>query len=405
VALTLGSHRYPGSIVNAMALALLAVIATPIGAASAAEQLQPADMATTQGAKPSDSQTDVAQAVPSTSPMPMTVEDVMQALQPSGPGQLGRWFDISTAALGLRYRTLESNAGSTANDLQNTVAFRGQFKLDRTGRYAVHGRLASGQGFNGGWNNTGIGTSPRSEDLFVKELFVNAQPIHGLELQAGGLYISRGESTEATSYDNDGYIVGERVTIRRGVGSILDDVSVTRAFLGDLTDANVFTRLGRLDRANYYQAQAVKRLGRGASVSADYTRQAAAQVVRTVVNIDMSKTGVVDRLKFENYARVDPMPAFGYAVAVQRHIMSRFMAGGGFSDIDSQYGPLNSDLNRTGRRVYGSISGRIGSAWLGSVQVARAVGSAPLIGPRTRLDVALGLDLLRARVATERSGR
>jgi hypothetical protein len=328
--------------------------------------------------------------------MPMTVEEVMHGRRPPDHGEEpGRWFDVSTAALGVRYRTLEANPDPTANDLQNTVAFRGRLKLGRAARYAVHGGLASGRGFNGGWNNTGIGTSPRSQNLVFKELFVVAQPTIALELQAGGLYIARGESTEATSYDNDGYIVGERLVVRRRLASFVDEISLTRAFLGDLTDANLFTRLRHVDRANYYQVQGIKRIVM-ASVSADYTRQDLRHVVRAALSVDTAGSVLLDRVRFENYARVRPDPAYGYAITVQRHVTRRLMAGGGLSDIDGGYGTLNSDLSRTGRRVYASISRRIGSAWLGSAQVARVIGSEPFAGPRTRVDVALGLDVLRA---------
>jgi hypothetical protein len=162
-----------------------------------------------------------------------------------------------------------------------------------------------------------------------------------------------------------------------------------------LTDANLFTRLRHVDRANYYQVQGIKRIVR-ASVSADYTKQDLIHVVRAALSVDTAGSVLIDRIRFENYARVRPDPAYGYAITVQRHVTRRLMAGGGLSDIDEGYGTLNSDLNRTGRRVYASISRRIGSAWLGSAQVARVLGSEPFAGPRTRVDFALGLDVLRA---------
>jgi len=36
-----------------------------------------------------------------------------------------------------------------------------------------------------------------------------------VEIQYGGLYFDRGQSTEVTSYDYDGYLVGERITLNR----------------------------------------------------------------------------------------------------------------------------------------------------------------------------------------------
>ena len=58
---------------------------------------------------------------------------------------------------------------------------------------------------------------------------------------------------EHLTYDNDAYIVGERVTLRPTTGAVTQ-VSVTGAYFGDYNDVNVFKRLERLDEWNYGQA-------------------------------------------------------------------------------------------------------------------------------------------------------
>jgi hypothetical protein len=231
--------------------------------------------------------------------------------------------------------------------------------------------------------------------VFVKELFVSVRPLAGIEVQAGGLEFSRGESTEATSYDNDGWIVGERVAVRRSPARFLDGLVFTRGYLGDLAATSVFNRLHRLGTANYYQALALKHLARS-SFSIDYTAHSGTHVVRGAANLDLSSLRVIDRIRLESYARMSPTTAYGYAITVQHWFSHRVMTAGGVSAIDDAYGGLNGDLYGIGRRLYGSISRRFGAAWLGSVQIARGIGANSPTSPRTRVDVALAYDVLRA---------
>ena len=329
---------------------------------------------------------------------PMTVEDMVHNRHASTDVErlTGRWFDVSTAAVAARYRLLvPADDAARTSQAQSTMAFRGRLKLDEPGRYAIHAGAATGRGFRGGWNDTGIGTGESTYALSLKELFVAARPFDALELQSGGLYVLRGESTEATSYDNDGYLVGERLTMRH-VGTVLDEIAVTRAFLGDLADANVLTRLRRLDRANYYQVLAHARISADAAISVEYTWQAGNEVIRAATIFDTRRAVIIDRVHFENYVRIDAFPAYGYAVTAQKRLVTGLMAGYGVSSVDVHYGGLNSDLNGTGQRVFGSMSVLIRGGWVGSVQVARAIGDGPVVGPRTRVDVGLGYDLIRA---------
>ncbi len=252
---------------------------------------------------------------------------------------------------------------------------------------------ATGRGFGGGWNNTGVGTGPPAHDVSLRELFVRARTVEGIDLEVGGLPLLRGESTEATSYDNDGYIVGERISLRRPAMRVLDEVSFTRAYLGDLQQPNVFARLDRLDTANYYQLLALKRIARSA-VSADFSSDRGTYTVRGALNLDAGRTRIIDRFRVEAYARIDPSPGNGFALMVQRRLWTQTMLAGGLSSIDSNYGGLNGDLYGVGRRVFGSFSKRFGSAWLASAQIARMLGEGSPTSPRTRIDVALGYDLL-----------
>jgi hypothetical protein len=328
-----------------------------------------------------------------------TVDDMMHArrrVARTTRGERQQRVELSSAAIGVRHRTLRLAASSDwLHQVQTSAALRGRVRIDSNGRYEIHAGAASGRGFRGGWNTKGIGSGSPAIDVALKELFVSlASARLAVELQAGGLFFNRGESTEATSYDNDGYLVGERVTFGSRLAKGLDELAVTRAYLGGLRVANVFRRLERLDRANYYQVLARKDL-RGSGVSLDYTRHEGVHVLRSAASVALPWTALVHRVRLEHYARLAPEPARGFAAAVQRRVTRSIVASGGLSKVDSRFGDLNGDLYGTGTRAYGSVSRRFGTAWLASVQVARSLDSAAS-DPKTRWDVAMAFDALSA---------
>jgi hypothetical protein len=327
------------------------------------------------------------------------VEDLMHARRShddSAAAHATRRVDVSTAALGLRVRGLQStNAGAVSNQVQITGALRGRTTIGRNGFVAIHGGLASGRGFNSGWNATGIGSGGAAHDLAVKQLFVAIRPLRHVDVEAGGLYFARGQSTEATSYDNDGYLVGERAVITIPPIWFVDTLSLTRGHVGDLTRASVFDRLRRLDRANYYQALGEKRIA-GAAFSVDYTRNESRHVIRGGAAIDLNRRLFVDRIRVEGYARATTAAAHGYAISVQRMVPFALMSSLGISSIDAEYGPLNGDLYGRGRRLFGSVSKRFRRALLASAQVATALGQ-DTSPPRTRFDLSVAYDVRHAR--------
>ena len=69
----------------------------------------------------------------------------------------------------------------------------------------------------------------------------------------------RGEGSEITTLDNDAYLEGYRVSIKRPSRLLVDEVAVTLAYLGDLNEPNVFTRLDRMSDHNYSQILVAKR--------------------------------------------------------------------------------------------------------------------------------------------------
>ena len=146
--------------------------------------------------------------------------------------KVSRWLDLQNASLNTRFRFIDNSAGVvTTKQLQHRETLRGRLKADSAGRYALNFGLFTGARFTSGWDNTPWGISDTQKNFAFKQLFFSAQPVAGIEAQVGGLYIVKGESTEITSYDDDGYVMGERFSVRRPKDAFFDEISFTNAYL------------------------------------------------------------------------------------------------------------------------------------------------------------------------------
>ena len=136
-------------------------------------------------------------------PAPARGQTAASPPKPAGP--LTRWVDVQNATLNTRYRFVDTSAGTTTtNQLQHRESLRARFKFDAPGKYALNLGVFSGSRFTSSWNNTGIGLGDWQKTLGVRALYFAAQPIAGVEAQYGSLFIIKGESTEITTYDDDG---------------------------------------------------------------------------------------------------------------------------------------------------------------------------------------------------------
>lgn len=266
---------------------------------------------------------------------------------------LARWFDVQSGILSTRFRFTETTSGLvTQEQLQHREEIKARVKFDASGAYSVNFGLGTGDQFVRGWNNTAYGTpNGYASNLFVKQLFASAAPVKGLEIQTGGLFIAKGESTEITSYDNDGYIVGERVSIKRPRTLHVDELSVTLAYLGDSTTSSLWPRLPRLGETNYYQVLATKRFSNRLSASADVTTVAGATSLRNGIKLDTPRLLVPTSIRFEHYARFNS-PAYGFSISGERAVAKWLTLSAGWVDIDQHYGALNSDRFGSGRRWF-----------------------------------------------------
>src|SRR5438093_1087337 len=121
-------------------------------------------------------------------------------------------LELETLTLFSRYRFVENNADLvTASQMQVKDSLRARLNLDDDRRFAIHLGAFTGSSFTSSWDTTGVGTGAWAPDAYVKQLYLSAMIARGVEVQAGGLYVNHGENTEITSYDDDGYLMGERI--------------------------------------------------------------------------------------------------------------------------------------------------------------------------------------------------
>jgi hypothetical protein len=169
----------------------------------------------------------------------------------------------------------------------------------------------------------------------MKRLFLAAAPVKGLDVSYGGLSVARGEATEMTSYDNDGYIVGERISVKRPKQVYFDELSFTNGYLGDISTPGFTDRYTRLDEVNYRQMLVGKKFAKWIGVSADVTRLAGVSTVRAAVNAKVPQARVIDTVRYEEYRRLGAAGAYGFSAYGERAIGKRLTAGAGFADIDA----------------------------------------------------------------------
>ena len=276
------------------------------------------------------------------------------ASSPAPP--IRRWLDVQQVSLASRFRWYENSAGRvTSSSLQWQSQLRGRFLFDKAGHYSIGALASTGATFPSSWNNTGVGLGTVTHPFNVKQLFVAAEPVKGLEFQAGGLFLNRGEMAEHITYDTDAYIVGERVTVRPSKGRITQ-LSATVGYFGDFREVNVFKRLDRMSEYNYGQALVGFSLGSRAAASVDYTREAGRDILRQGVNIRMpASVKVLTLVKLEAYERVSDETGKGFNASADLR-WKKLQVTAGVMSVDRLYapvgGPYNGDRYEIGTRWY-----------------------------------------------------
>lgn len=328
-----------------------------------------------------------------TPPRPPT--EAAQAQDAAGAHPLARWLDAQAFTVAARYNHIENAQDRTLqNRVQTNVQARARLKLDGAGRYSVNAGVFTGNTFTGGWNATGIGTGDGTAKMHLKQLFVSAQPWGGIELQYGSMPPVRGQSTEITSYDNDGYLTAARATVRRPAEIFFDEVTVSVGYLGYLTTPFVFDRTGAFSRQNYWQLLGSKQILPGFTLSTDYSvheddgvlRQGATwRVNRRLVDAVAGEYGV--RLRGGSH-----QAAFAFRGEKRVGVATVQV---GYANVDPVFGVLNGDPYGRGNRVFTTGSFALpldlSASWFLQKEISPPATSANNL----RIDLAVTWNVLR----------
>lgn len=300
------------------------------------------------------------------------------------------WLELQSVTVGMRYRLMENHLGTRAqNWSDHHQGLKLRLKLDRTARYSLTAVAFNGDSFQASWNLRGLRDGQSSNRVFLKQLYVTGKPRKGIEFQYGGLGIVRGESSEITSYDNDGYLMGQRLTL--SPKRIVDELTVTAGYLGDLRTPSVTRRLHRLSDINYGQILVKRKLSDRLTASADFTHDDGERTLRQALAIRPT-SGVVDLIRLEAYERVSGENAIGGAITVEKPF-GRTRLGATFASVDDRYRPVNADRYGRGQRVSLISTTSLGRDVSLQVFLTHALEDDLAMPNRTRLDVHIRYEL------------
>lgn len=314
--------------------------------------------------------------------------------EPTTSEKVKRWFEFDTLSLSTRYRLIRNASDLTiGNALQYQFAGRGHFKFDKDGKYSVYAGLFTGSAINGGWNNTGVGTGKPQTNLYLKQLYLYAKPVKGLEFQFGGIAVNNGENTEITGYDNDAYLTGTRVAVRMPKKYYFDEISATYAYFGDLITPSVTHRFKHLNKSNYHQFLVRKQVNKHVSFSADYTFESGRDTLHQAVKFKIPESHIIDTVLFENYQRVDPDRGYGFSLYGEKVLKKTVTLGGGFARVDRPM--TNADRFPTGKRVYVNAAVKLTRELTLSSILINGVGHLPsATSHRTRFEIIFSYNIL-----------
>ena len=309
-----------------------------------------------------------------------------------------RWLDLQNAATATRFRYADTSAGIvTTKQLQYRGILRGRLKFDTAGRYALNFGAVTGTRFTGSWDNTPWGINGAQTNVAVRALYLSAQPIRGVDAEAGGLYILKGESTEITTYDDDGYVTGERLRLRRPAQFFFDEISVTNGyFTGTPSSLSVSSRLRHIGTSNYQQFLLNKKIVRRAAVSGDYTIETGRRTWHEALSLDVRGSRILDSVIFDNYQRTNATAAAGFALTVEKALTRKLTVNGGYARVDPKFGGLNADRFNLGRRVFTTTSYALTRDLVAAFFITTTVGDNGVLPQRVLSNASLTYNLLPA---------
>ncbi len=337
---------------------------------------------------------------------------------------VGRWLNLETLSNSERYRNAFAVGGvHVFENAQQRSLIIGKITLDAEGRYDIGFRASSGRYFNWAFSDyTGENFADRvqspvflpsfftpAENLaaiqaifadptglrlatqlksngwqfYARELYFSATPVKPMTVEFGSFGIERGLATEITTFDDDGYLSGERIRFHDSKHFFFDEVGFTSAFFGDIATPNLFDRGSSLKKFNYRQLFVKKRLNQRLGFSGEYTWQAGTQTLRQAALIEVKESRIVDSVRFESYERLNAVSfagiaqsplgpiaalsipgASGFAIAARKNL-GKLSGDVGYASIDKDYAvysgyrfptvigfPLNGDSYGQGNRPF-----------------------------------------------------
>ncbi len=336
---------------------------------------------------------------------------------------VGRWLDLTTFSHAERYRNAYNNGGiHVFEDGQQRSLLEGKVKLDKDDRYTIGIRASSGRYFNWAYADyagptfktslanpnffaytytpsqlaTIFGSFAKDPagaavlvacqsagwEYYVRELYFSATPVDKVTVEVGSFGFERGYSSEITTFDEDGYLTGERVRVRDPKHLFFDEVGFTAGYFGSIATVNVFDRGSDYKHDNYRQTFAKKQLNKRLGISGEYTWQVGTDTLREAVVVSTPELKVADQIRFEAYQRVNSVNlqgtpvagGSGFAIVAEKKITDRLSGDAGFDSVDENYGvypgslaiqavgfSLNGDTYGLGKRPFTHVSYKVNS--------------------------------------------
>jgi hypothetical protein len=366
-----------------------------------------------------------------------------------------RWLDLKTLSFAQRYRnTYNSGSFHDFENGQQRSLLEARIKLDPEARYTLNLRASSGRYFNWAYADyAGEGihariansaaliqslTLPEIEEILaaepadpagvqilndlpsagwefsMRELYVSASPVKPISVEFGFIGIERGLSTEITTFDDDGYLDGERIRVRDPKHLFFDQVGFTNAYFGDYRTPNLFDRGNRFADSNYRQVFVDKKLNSRVALSGEYTWQFGTNTLREAVLADTKETKAVDKVRFEAYERMNQVNlqglningASGFAVTAYKDLSQKLTGDAGFASIDKDnsvytgsrymhawgFG-LNGDTYSQGKRPFTHASYKVNPVVTAFAFYTHAVGARVSNIDQQTLDAGFNFDL------------
>jgi hypothetical protein len=195
------------------------------------------------------------------------------------------------------------------------------------------------------------------------------------------------------SFDDDGYLVGERVIVRSKNTLYFDEITGTRAAIGPFTQPSLVKRWDLLEHPNYTQVLVTKRFNSATAASLDYTSQSGADTFRASLTLLPKNLDSKLRLRVEGYRRTNAHADGGFAAWADRSF-GRVRVQAGYVTVDQFYGGWNADRVQSGRRAFAVVNVPIRGPVSAQVFGTQSIGTSFPIPLKQRLDVVVSYDVL-----------